>query len=285
MIDNIKQDLMKQYEVRTNYEVLSGLEERIDSTLLSFKYKYKPLDDDDSTWILEIDESPYSLQEFLSELQQSQRSLSGTTVSARITEAFDKFTYAKLITIHNENLEKASPEFAAEIKSYYEGLLMFEVMQNEVWKKIQDDSLGQLNYYNANKSNFISTKKVSGIMASTTDKKIAKQLKNDMLADSLSVLKEKYKDVIFQELNQVEIDNGSLPKNLELSLNTPKTYNYNGQLLTIMLTEKTDEKLLEFEDVKGEVINKLQSLREEEWLDGLRKKYSIEINQNLLNSL
>ena len=285
LIENIKQDLMEQYDVKTNYEVLSGLEERIDSTLLRFKYKYEPLDNDDSTWVLKIEDTTFFLTEFLRELQQSQRSLREYSISARVNEAFDKFLYAKLISIHNKNLEKVSPEFASEIRTYYEGLLMFEVMQKEVWKKTQEDSLGKLEYYNANKNKFRSKKKVSGIIASTTDKKIAKQLKKDMLLDSLSVLKEQYKDVIFQELNEVEIDDNSLPENLDLALNSPGIYKYNGQILTILLTGKTDERPLEFEEVKGEVISELQSIREEEWLQELRNTYDIEINHNLLKSL
>lgn len=285
LIENIKQDLMKQYKVQTNFEELSGLEERIDSSLIRFKYKYEALEDDDSTWILKIEDTSFSLQEFLKDLQQVQRSLKGPSVSARINEAIDKFTYAKLIGIHNKNLENVSPAFASEIKTYYEGLLMFEVMQKEVWQKTQEDSLGQLAYYNANKSSFKSKKKLSGIMASTTDRKIAKQLKKDMLQDSLSVLKENYKDVIFQELNQVNVDNTVLPEKVELKLNTPQTYKYNGQLLTLVLTDITDEKQLEFENVKGEVISQLQSIREKEWLEALRNEYDIEINQNLLKTL
>jgi len=285
LIENIKQDLMKHYEVSTNYEVLSGLEERIDSTLLNYKYKYEALEEDDTAWILKIDDTSYPLSEFLKGLQQSQRSLSGTSVPARVNDAIDKFTYAKLIGIHNKNLEKISPVFASEIKTYYEGLLMFEVMQKEVWKKTQEDSTGLLDYYNAHKNSFKSKKKVSGILASTTDKKVAKRLKQDMLLDSLTVLKANYPDVIFQELNQVEIDNASLPKDLELSLNSPKTYKYNGQLLTILITDKADERLQAFEEVKGEVISQLQTKREKEWLEELRKTYAVEINQDLLKTL
>jgi len=285
LIENIKQDLMKQYEVRSNYEVLSGVEERIDSSLFKYKWKYEPLNKDKNTWILEVDENSFMLDEFLKELQQSQRSLKSASVSSKINEAMDKFTYAKLINIHNKNLENASPEFASEIKTYYEGLLMFEVMQKEIWQKTQDDSVGQMEYYNANKSSFKSKAKVNGIIASTTDKKTAKRIKKDMLTDSLSALKENYTGVIFQELDQVAIGSGSLPENLDLTLNSPKTYTYNGQLLTILLTNKTEEKILEFNEVRGEIISKLQVKREQKWLEELRQKYKVVINQTLLNTL
>ena len=285
LIENIKQDLMEQYDVSINYELLSSLDERIDSSLIKYKWKYEALSGDDSNWLLKINDSSYMLDKFLKEVERTQRSLKSPSKIGKINEGLDNFTYTKLIQVHNTNLEEASPVFASEIKTYYEGLLMFDVMQAEVWKKTQEDSLGQLEYYNAHKNSFKSNKKVSGVLASTPDKKVAKRLKKDLSTKTLGQLKDNYPDVIFQEVDQMDISHPSLPKNLDLTLDTPKTYKYNSQFISILLSDYFPEQVIEFDNIKGEVISKLQEEREKEWLNELRNTYDIVINQDVLNTL
>jgi peptidyl-prolyl cis-trans isomerase SurA len=285
LIKNIKKDLMKRYEVNVNYETLSCVEQRVDSSLFSYKWRYEPILSDDEKWILKIDDNAFYVKELLIEINKSQRSLKGKSLQDRVNEAMDNFTYAKLISVHNKNLEFISPEFAQEIKTYYEGLLMFDVMQNHIWKPSQEDSLGQLAFYNQNKNEFKSKTKVSGIIANTKDKKIAKSLTKVIHKEKLSELKEKYPDVIFQEVELTEIDNPSIPKKLELKLNSPKTYKNNNQYMAITLSDIEKERILEFEEVKGRVIAKLQTQKEDNWLASLKNKYKIYINKPVLQAL
>ncbi len=285
LIENIKLDLMKRYEVTVDYELLSSLEKRLDSSLVAYRWKYEPIETDSEKWILKVDDQLFYTKEFLTLINKSQRSLKSASIEGKLNEALDNFTYAKLIEVHNKNLEKASPEFAQEIKTYYEGLLMFDVMQNYIWKPTQEDSLGQIDFYNTNKTEFKSKIKVTALVANTSNKKEAKKLKKLIGKDSLDVLKSAFPDVIFQELESTEVDNPSLPKNLELAVNSPKVYKNNNQYMAILLTDLQEERTLEFDEIRGTVIAKLQAKKEEEWLDALKDKYEIYINKPLLEAL
>lgn len=285
LIENIKADLMKRYEVTVDYELLSSLEKRVDSTLMAFKWKYEPLDKDAENWILKVDDRLFYAKEFLELINKSQRSLKSASLADKLNEALDSFTYAKLIQVHNKNLETVSPEFAQEIRTYYEGLLMFDVMQNYIWKPTQEDSLGQIEFYNDNKAEFKSKTKVTALVANTDNKREAKKLKKLIGIESLSALKESFPDVIFQELEFTEVDNPSLPKKLDLAINSPKVYKNNNQYMAIVLTDIQKERVLELDEVRGNVISKLQSKKEEEWLDALKEKYEIYMNKPLLEAL
>ena len=285
LIENIKKDLMTQYEVSINYEQLSALENRINDSILRYKWNYKQQDDDEAVWVLKIDDHQFMLDEFLNYIQKQQRILKPKDIQNKINMAIDKFTYAKLINIHNQNLENISPEFANEIKTYYEGLLLFDIMEKTIWKPTQDDSLAQRSYYNSHTKEFMSTTAIDGIIASSSSKKIVKKIKKDIDQKSLEVLKEKYPEVIFKTLKQVEIDDSSLPKDLKLRVKTPKIYKNNTQSSCVFITDIYPSKPLEFSQVKGKIISKLQSQREEEWITQLKSKYDVYTNKNLIQKL
>lgn len=285
LIDNIKKDLMTKYEVSTNYEVLSVLEDRIDESIVKYKWKYEPKDEDDNTYILKIDDEEYMLEEFLNYIQNQQRILEPKTLQDKINMAIDKFTYAKLIKIHNQNLEKVSPKFAAEIKTYYEGLLLFDIMEDQIWEAVQKDSIALKDYYEANPSEFMSKKSIDAVISQSSNKKVAKKIKRQIASDSLTELKKKYPQTIFQTLNQTDVKSPKLPENLNLKTNKPKIYKHNGQFICILITQVYPSKLLDFNEVRGKVINILQKEREEQWIDELKQENDIFINHNLVENL
>ena len=48
------------------------------------------------------------------------------------------------------SMEK-TPSYRYIYNEYKEGLMLFDLMQNEVWNKAKEDTLGLKNYYNKNK--------------------------------------------------------------------------------------------------------------------------------------
>ncbi|QTY26016.1 peptidylprolyl isomerase [Flavobacterium sp. CS20] len=285
LIENIKKDLMNQYEVSINYELLSTIEDRIDESILKFKWKYKEKETDKNEWILKIDTTEYRLNKFLEYIEKHQRSLTENTINQKINTAIDKFSYAKLIEFHNQNLEEVSPEFLAEIKTYYEGLLLFEVMEQNIWNPTKEDTLAQKEYFKKHRSNFVSPIKINAVLASSSSKKEAKQIKRNMNNDPINVLRQQFPNAIFKTLNETEINDSSLPKNIDLKVNKPKLYQHNNQYVVLYISKIHSSKPLKFKEVRGQIISDLQKEREDEWIAELREKHDIKINQKLIKSI
>lgn len=70
---------------------------------------------------------------------------------ARLT-LFQKFKEDKIYNFHKDNLIHIEPKYAAIVKEYQEGLLLFELMQQKVWAMPEKDSLGLQDFFNKNKS-------------------------------------------------------------------------------------------------------------------------------------
>lgn len=285
LIENIKQDLLKQYDVSINYETLSILEDRIDESIFKSKWIYKKSVEDDSEWILKIENEEFSLDEFMDYLQNQQRSLNDKSIEGKINTAIDKFSYAKLIEIHNKNLENKSPKFAAEIKTYYEGLLLFKVMEEEVWKPKQNDSLAIKDYFYNNRNDFMTPTKIDGILVSCKSSEKAEEIKDEIDKEPLDVLKEKHPKLIFQKLTASEIENPALPKQIILKENFTKIYSSNGQYVCLYITKVIPSEVKKIDNVKGEIINILQKEKEDQWIEELKDKYNIYMNRRLIQNL
>ncbi len=285
LISNIKKDLLKIYDVDTNYELLSSLEERIDESLLNYKWKYETDNNDANYTILQIGDSKFDLQEFLNYIQKQQRSLDGNSVVEKINTAIDKFTYAKLISIHNKNLENISPEFAAEIKTYYDGLLLFEIMEQKIWKPVQADTLALEKYYELNRDKFTKETSIDGIIVSDSNKENIEEIVKLLGKDSISNIETQFPKSIFKKLDKVEINSGFLPYELRLELENGRVYKHNGQFVAIYITKIYPPEVMPFENVRGKVIDQLQKEKEEDWIVQLKSLYDIYMNRKLVENL
>lgn len=75
-----------------------------------------------------------------------------------IFSLFEMFKNQEILTYYKENLVNTEPEYAYILKEYEDGLLLFELMQDKIWKKSTKDTLGLQNYFEKHKANYSSRK-------------------------------------------------------------------------------------------------------------------------------
>jgi len=64
---------------------------------------------------------------------------------------YRNFLNSAVMTFYKDNLETENLEYAQIYKEYKEGLLIFDLMENEVWNKAKNDTIGLRVFYNENK--------------------------------------------------------------------------------------------------------------------------------------
>ena len=67
---------------------------------------------------------------------------------------YEEFLNKEIIDYYKKDLVNIEPEYAATLKEYEEGLLLFELMQQKIWDKSSKDTLGLQSYFDKNKSNY-----------------------------------------------------------------------------------------------------------------------------------
>jgi peptidyl-prolyl cis-trans isomerase SurA len=67
-----------------------------------------------------------------------------------ILNDFESFKEKEVLNYYKDNIEVLNEEFAATYKEFKEGMLLFEMLEKQVWEKSKD-STGLANYYESNK--------------------------------------------------------------------------------------------------------------------------------------
>ncbi|PCH53118.1 MAG: peptidylprolyl isomerase [Flavobacteriaceae bacterium] len=76
-----------------------------------------------------------------------------TVRNVPLNEAFIAFKEKEILEYYKENIELSNPDLAVTFKEFSEGLLLFDLLEKEVWEKAKD-SRGLQNYFNSNKKKY-----------------------------------------------------------------------------------------------------------------------------------
>jgi peptidyl-prolyl cis-trans isomerase SurA len=207
---------------------------------------------------------------------------------------WDEFLSASVLEYSKENLESLNPEFKAQVNEFNEGNLFFDIMQLEVWGPAQSDTVALENYYKQHQSKYLWNKSADAIIFYTSDEATANTLKNRMSsAPRWKALADEYGEKIVVdsarfEVSQIPNGDKMVLKNGVITSPLVNTADNTASFAYIIKYYPQTEKR-NFTDAKGLVINDYQQELEKKWLEELKKKYPVKVDQavweNLLRSM
>ncbi|MEL0456958.1 peptidylprolyl isomerase [Flavobacteriaceae bacterium SZ-1-7] len=204
-----------------------------------------------------------------------------------VSDKYQNFLKEELIQYQEDHLESENPDYAEIVAEYRDGLLLFDLMETTIWNSAKTDTTEIENYYETNKSKYISEKQINAVVASSTKqktlKKVAKLLEEGMAIDRIKSLVNSNDaiEVIFTS-GIMEADDQALPKDLEFKKGISKILKHNDGFVVVQIKEVLPAGQKSFDDAKGAVIGDYQNHKEENWLKELAEKYKIEVNQEAL---
>ncbi|WP_461108991.1 peptidylprolyl isomerase [Spirosoma koreense] len=165
------QRLQKEYAVREDRAMLESALATADSSLLRGQWKYtEPLNPTlQNKPIVTIASRPYTVNQFFDYVRQRQqppRNPGMTSASAAMgtmstgapkvvmQRLFDRFVGDQLINMEESNLDKKSPEFRALLSEIRDGVLLSQMMEQNVWERSMIDSTGQRQYFEQHKASY-----------------------------------------------------------------------------------------------------------------------------------
>jgi peptidyl-prolyl cis-trans isomerase SurA len=212
-------------------------------------------------------------------------------IAKLIDKLYQSYVDQELAQYYDDNLENEFPEFSAVMDEYRDGLLLFDLMEKEIWTKSKTDTLGLKSFYDKNLKNYNWKNRLDVTILSSTKldviKKAEKLLKQDKTAD---FIKEKLnlKDGVVNVMSKVGIfEEGSevLPKNLKFETGISEIIK-DGEYYFVTKVNKTipaGSKTLE--ECKGKIINDYQQYLEENWVKDLKNEFKVEVNQSVFEKV
>ena len=229
--------------------------------------------------------------QFLNFVDNQQKSKIKTKPVAKLVDdLFEKFIDEQLTTYYNENLENEFPEFKHVMDEYRDGLLLFDLMDKEIWTRAKTDTTGIFTYFKNNQINYQWKKRFEVDIFSSTDKLIiekAQQFLNK--GKSLDFIKEKLnKD---GKVN-VMVKSGLFEENYDIlsyypnaSKGVTSIVSKDNYFFVVKINAVKEAGDKDFEDCKGKVISDYQQFLESNWVNELRKEFEVKVNQDVFNKV
>jgi peptidyl-prolyl cis-trans isomerase SurA len=220
----------------------------------------------------------YPLKDFLifAERNQKQNTLAPQKY---LEQLYDQYIEELQGVLLDEKIKLKNPDYSWLLKEYYEGILLFEIMEKEVWNKATEDSVGQKDYYQKHTSDYQAKERIEGKLFSASSKSIIDQLKT-LLENGDSVKVQEF--VTGQKIRQ---EKGAFEKNERPVLAkiswSPGLYTAenSGSSYLVWVKKILPPGPRTFNEARPAVISDYQGFLEKQWIDRLKKKYPVKINK------
>lgn len=221
---------------------------------------------------------------------QQKSNISIKPISKLTDKLYSKFVEEQLANYYNDNLEKEFPEFSNVMDEYRDGLLLFDLMEKEIWTKAKTDTLGLKKFYESNKAAYQWKDRVDVNVFSSTKLDIIKKAEQHLK-------KKKSIEFIKEDLNKggaveimvksgvFEIGNDALPKHKEFNVGISEIIHEGNYYFITQVNKKLEKGPKKLEETRGKVINDYQQYLETHWVDELKKEFAVKVNQSTFDKV
>jgi peptidyl-prolyl cis-trans isomerase SurA len=262
----------------------------VDSISFTGSWKIEEVDGD--TWIFSLSDSVYNVNDFESYVNKNFRKAGTGHESLRINQLFNSFVEEELIEYEKQHLESKYEDYRYLMKEYREGILLFEIMEDEVWAKSGIDSLGLFTFYQNNLDDYKVKESASLITFEAINDLEAQNLLDrlNQIVEDTTINLENVKELVAKEFPEVTI-------NIAKNIKTDDTgwadwmsagngvYKTGDRNEVAAIMDYKPETFSELDQIKGIVISDYQDFLDKEWIETLNRKYKVRINKKELNIL
>ena len=283
--------IMKENKFKEYVKVKDEFIATIDSTLKEGNYAMAEGVDTKKV-LFKFGKQKYTVADFVKFIQDNQVKQPFMSSASYAYKLYDEYLKDSAFAYEDSHLEEKYPEFKLLVQEYHDGILLFDLMDKEVWKKAEKDTVGLENYYNAHKDEYMWKERVKTIYITVTDpnhvERVEELITSDLSADSIrSILKnEELRGVsvkmrYFQKGDNIDIDETEWKEGVVRVI--PSAVDNTTKLVKILEVREPEPKTLN--EAKGLVISAYQTQLEEDWLNELKTKYPVTVNEKVLEKV
>ncbi|MEQ8925081.1 MAG: peptidylprolyl isomerase [Fulvivirga sp.] len=285
------QRLKKENGFSINDKAYKLLKEKADSSLLKGNW-YPELGKKAPDDLLTIGDSKIAVKAFIEFVNNEDKN--NTNSPGYILDLlFEKFQNLRIKQYEEGHLADKYIDYRMLVKEYHEGILLFQLMEAEVWNKAIEDSVGLANFYQEHKTDYMWGKRAQVKMYSSAEKPVISRIKTAIDEnDTVYLSKENlYKTYNSGSSVTLQTETGLFEEGVIEALDRVDwkmgvhTTTYAGKDHLIVITDIEEPRIKKLNEAKGAVISDYQNQLEKEWLKTLKEKYTVNVNQKALNKV
>lgn len=202
---------------------------------------------------------------------------------------FDRFVAKTLAQIEKKDIEANNKEYQMLLKEYHDGILLFSLMNQEVWEKGISDSLGQVDFYRKNLDRYQWKNRIEAFVVKVLDPSQAEKARkalqgngyNQALIQGFEADYKANATLAFQTESGV-FEYADHPVLSKVDLLLPyQEVQVDGVLYLVLVGQKLPAGPRKFEEARGLIIRDYQEYLDQRLTETLKSKYPIQINPQI----
>jgi peptidyl-prolyl cis-trans isomerase SurA len=257
-------------------------------SVLNYKPSGSPLTAE--TVLARLDTKEITAADWIVFARSSRYKSDGSGVKA-YPQLWDEFVKTTALNYYSDNLERFNPTFRAQVEEFREGNLFFEIMQRKVWGPAQADSAALEAYFKTNRDRYQWKPGADAVLFYASDAATATAAQKEIMKNpgNWKDIVAGYEDKIAADSNRFETESIPNPGHASLKPGTVTSPLVNASDNTasfaVIIRMHAGMEPRSFAEAKGLVINDYQTELETNWLNTLRAKYPVTINQPVMLGL
>lgn len=229
-------------------------------------------------------ESSFTYTDFFTLLEKSQKYRRIRLTPSLLDELFKEHKKQALYEYEKNHLAEKCPTYTHDIADFKNELMVYELMQKNVWNKAED-TLGLENFYSTHKEDYKTSPKYAVTIISSDRKKTIRKARKALQKGIASKeIEAQYPEVMVVSDTLAE-GHTQLPQNIKKSPGISKIHYQNGVYMVAETLAYYPSRTASFNAVKGKVTNDYQIYLEKDFIASLHKKYKVELNDTLIETL
>jgi peptidyl-prolyl cis-trans isomerase SurA len=236
----------------------------------------------------------YDFAQFLrTKTRERMRAAKTTTPQVVANNMYKEWVDELILSYEESRLEQKYPDFRALMREYEEGILLFEVTKTMVWDKASQDTAGLAAFHAMHREDYLWPERadvihltVEGPQAEKVTAKARKLLAKRSIENVVTKLNKKQQQVSFlrKRYTREEMTKEGLTWEegwMSPVLADAETGNQKFTVVTTLLPPQPKA----LDEARGYVIADYQDHLEKEWVESLRQRYPVKVNEAVLNSI
>ena len=286
--DSFVQKLKQQYNYA--YKADKGLawfEQQIDSTFFMGKWKASALKSNKTLFVL--GGQKFKQQDFAKYVEKNFRTVRKDAPAVVVKQLYSQWEKNQILAYEEALLPAKYPAYKALVQEYHDGIILYEIMQDQVWNKAVKDTAGLRAFFMENRGKYVWSQRLDATIYECKDEHVAVQVYG-MLVSADTVTSKEVLDVINKDselnlkvrMNKFEIAQTPYLKDRNFTQGLNPVYSMDGKWYVVKVSAVLAPGPKEFNEAKGLATSDFQAYLEKKWLEALRLKHKIVINEDVL---
>ena len=287
----VLKQVKSEYKFKQNDKNLETFLATVDSTILRAAYEPAASVDMNAT-LFTIEGKPTKVSDFVGYIKENMKAQKYVTPATYAYQLYETFSNTTIMDYADAHLEEKYPEFKELVQEYKDGIMLFDLMDREVWDKAVKDTTGLKEFHERNASKYMwGNRAYATIITVTREESLPKVkalldsgIELDSLRSAIQHDSIKYAFVrrgYYQKGDNQFVDQTEWKVGVRNEI--ASTVDQSTTIVCIRELRNPEPKTLK--EARGLVTSDYQVELEKNWVQSLKERYPVKINEKVLDKV